>query len=131
MPGQANRTIFDSRETWGLSATLKQTQDMLDAVFSNSNLAVNTRTVTTATTLVASDCVVISSANLTLPAAATWSTIDQKKSPFIMIKNTSAGAINITPNGAETIDGVGGATALGAGARVLLFTDGISAWYSK
>ncbi|MEZ4454179.1 MAG: hypothetical protein R3B09_32290 [Nannocystaceae bacterium] len=61
--------------------------------------------------------------NLALPAAASMRAGDQ-----VVVWNNSANAHTITPNGADTVNGAGGAFAQATTARNILTSDGVSNW---
>lgn len=75
-----------------------------------------------------------SAVTVNLPTAAIRSSASAGNGLPLIIKNLGAGAVAITPNGSETIDGETGAYTLPAAAdpefpSVWLLSDGISGWY--
>jgi hypothetical protein len=67
------------------------------------------------------------SSGFTLPTANFWGS---GRSPIILIRNITAGALTITAAGGNTIEGAASYN-LAAGTSAVLFTDGNTKWYVK
>jgi hypothetical protein len=108
--------------------------DLLRQIMSRNSFAPNLRSYTIASTLdprvLFAICDTTAGAfNLTLPQANYHGS---SKTPFYIIHHLAgAGAFNVAPSGADTINGVGAPFAIAVGGFYLFISNGNNAWYAR
>lgn len=106
-------------------------------VYSNENLGLETRTVSSNTTLSVRDAVVLANTGsgnvtLTLPLANSWSPTGEttQKSPFLILQKTStSNTMTVSTAGSDVIVRGGTTSSSVTGNLILLYSDGVSSWY--
>lgn len=131
MPLPVEQTDFN--QNFGLRDNDKEVRDYLRVLMNRGTLALNLRTYLAAATIdpkiFFAICDTTAGAfNLTLLQANYLGTT---KTPCYLIHHLAgAGAFNVVPAGADTING-GGAFAIAVGGFYLFFSNGNNAWYAR
>lgn len=124
----------DFTQNYGLRDNDKEVRNFLRVLMSRGSLALTVRSYTTAMTIDPRVFFAIADTtagafNLTLLSA---NYLGATKTPCYLIHHVAgAGAFNVVPAGADTINGVGAAFAIAVGGFYLFFSNGATAWYAR
>lgn len=114
------------------SPDIRRVIQLLGEVYSNKNLALNARVISSDTTLTSSDSLVMvdtsgGAITITLALANSWGSRDVYKTPIIIIRNLGASSVILSTSGSDSL---GGSNLVYPGETKVLIADGSNSVWS-